>query len=164
MPPVYKFGRIKVWLSLGTNDFTAKKGFQCAIRCLWFGFLGTRARAAKRRGKTGQELWDVPGVWTECQCLPSVDSGNQVCYFTSKFIIFMPHTPFPIRIKFIKEGKQGHFYSIYAVLNYHVLSIGNWLLSESVLAKPRNESFSLLSIVYPSIFFSWYSQFFFCCL
>lgn len=84
MPPKYKFGRVEVCLSLGTNYFTAKKGFQCAIRCLWFGFLGTGARAAKGRGKTGQELWDVPGVWTECQCLPSVDPGNQVlCYLES---------------------------------------------------------------------------------
>lgn len=40
--------------------------------------LGTGAGATKRGGETGQELWDVPGVWAECQCLPSVDLGEQV--------------------------------------------------------------------------------------
>lgn len=56
--------------------------FYCKERssvCTCDGVSGTGAGAAKGRVKTGQELWDVPGVWTECQCLPSVDRGDQVC-------------------------------------------------------------------------------------
>lgn len=103
-------------LSLETSYFAAKRSLQCALHYLWFVVLGTGAGAAKGRVKTGQELWDVPGVWTECQCLPSMDLGDQVCSGTLKLMISMPHTPFYIRMMNIYEGRMRNSYSVYTVL------------------------------------------------
>lgn len=113
-------------LSLQTNSLMAKKGLQCQSRCLWFGVLGTGAGAAKGRGKTGQELWDVSGVWTECQYLPSMDPGNQVCYATSQTMTPMP-PPFAIGMKYMFEGKRRDSDSMYSALKSPYLAYALYL-------------------------------------